>query len=504
MIMADDLGWYDTSIYNPVSPTPKIAELVGEGMRLDRHYVFRYCSPTRRAFLSGRFPNRITSVQPDGSNTCSDFLPLAVDIIPQKLATAGYASHFVGKGHLGYETMDHLPVNRGFKSHVGYLGGAEKYTYGSGSQDPSKGSHDMWHNLAPGVAIVPQIFYSANFYAQSAVNILEAHDTKSPLFMYLAIQNVHSPYELPPEWEVQNFPEMWDHTYANMLHMLDMAVGNVTGALKRLGMWSNTLIVFSADNGGVGDFGNNHPLRGHKHDPWEGGTRAAAFMSGGFVPTELQGKTSGDKLVHITDWYPTFCALAGVDPRNDVYIEGAFRHIDGVNVWPLLTGSNTTQPRKVTPTTEASIIETVDDERWWKLVTLAGQSNYYTPNATQYDGSDPCLAGRQPDPPQPGRTDPLVNGACAVCNASHPCLYDILADPYEQSNVATANADVVARLAPILDAYNDHYVTGHLDTSVLEANYTAVGSDEWGGYTGPCYRRKNSTSGMELEAATWI
>jgi hypothetical protein len=42
------------------------AELVNEGIRLDRHYVFRYCSPTRRSFLSGRFPNRITSVQPDG------------------------------------------------------------------------------------------------------------------------------------------------------------------------------------------------------------------------------------------------------------------------------------------------------------------------------------------------------------------------------------------------------------------------------------------------------
>ena len=46
-------------------------------------------SPTRRSFLSGRFPNHLTTVQPDGSNLCSDFLPLAVDIISEKLATAG-------------------------------------------------------------------------------------------------------------------------------------------------------------------------------------------------------------------------------------------------------------------------------------------------------------------------------------------------------------------------------------------------------------------------------
>merc|ERR1719158_506930 len=148
--MADDLGWYDTAIYNPVSTTPKLKGLMDEGMRLDRHYVFRYCSPTRRSFLSGRFPNQITTVQP---NICGNFLPLEFDILPQKLAHAGYVSHFIGKGHLGYETMDHLPVNRGFKSHVGYLGGAEKYTYGSGSKDAHKGKHDMWHNLLPGTDV---------------------------------------------------------------------------------------------------------------------------------------------------------------------------------------------------------------------------------------------------------------------------------------------------------------------------------------------------------------
>jgi len=57
---------------------------------------------------------------------CSNFLPLAFTILPQKLASAGYHNHFVGKGHLGYQTMDHLPINRGFLSHVGYLEGGEQ------------------------------------------------------------------------------------------------------------------------------------------------------------------------------------------------------------------------------------------------------------------------------------------------------------------------------------------------------------------------------------------
>ena len=93
-------GFYDTSLYNPASPTPNLLKLSKQGLRLDRHYVFRYCSPTRRAFLSGRFPNSITSVQPDGANLCSDFLPLACTILSEKLASVGYIGHFVGKGHV--------------------------------------------------------------------------------------------------------------------------------------------------------------------------------------------------------------------------------------------------------------------------------------------------------------------------------------------------------------------------------------------------------------------
>eukprot|EP00035_Acanthoeca_spectabilis_P007521 m.137653 g.137653 ORF g.137653 m.137653 type:complete len:186 (-) comp13983_c0_seq5:1153-1710(-) len=124
------------------------------------------------------------------------------------------------------------------------------------------------------------------------------------------MQNVHAPYQLPPTWEAADYPEMWDNTYANMLHMLDVAVVNVTTALVDTGLWNNTLVWFSADNGGIGR-GNNYPLRGHKHDPWEGGTRATAFVSGGFLPSRLSGTQSGPKLVHISDLYATFCSLAG-------------------------------------------------------------------------------------------------------------------------------------------------------------------------------------------------
>ena len=134
----------------------------------------------------------------------------------------------------------------------------------------------------------------------------------------------------------------------------------------------------------------------------------------------------------------------------------------GVDVWDLLTGANHTQPRTITPTTEASLIETLGPHKWWKLITLAGQSNYYFPNQSSVP-SDPseCLAGAQRDPPQPGRTDALVTG-CPVCNETVPCLFVILNDPEERKNVAAQHLDVVARLAPTVKAFESYYVPGHL------------------------------------------
>ena len=84
---------------------------------------------------------------------------------------------------------------------------------------------------------------------------------------------------------------------------------------------------------------------------------------------------------------------------------------------------------------------------WIKVVTLAGQSNYYSTNDTQSAGNDPCLAARQPDPPQPGRTDAIVNG-CPVCNMTQPCVYDVLNDPAETTNIVAAHPDAVVRRSP--------------------------------------------------------
>lgn len=121
----------------------------------------------------------------------------------------------------------------------------------------------------------------------------------------------------------------------------------------------------------------------------------------------------------------------------------------------------------------------------------------YTSDGKQIACNDPCLAGAQPDPAEPGRTDPIVNGpghggkGCPVCNATRPCLFSLLEDPKEANNVAAAHSDVVARLlSPLADSAIP-YVTGHLPPATIAANYTRIAKGAWGDFMGPCYKRKN-------------
>lgn len=143
----------------------------------------------------------------------------------------------------------------------------------------------------------------------------------------------------------------------------------------------------------------------------------------------------------------------------------------------------------MTPVTEVTMIEHASPTVWWKLVTLAGQSFYYDKNQIRINATFPCLEARQPDPPQPGRTDPIVNDGCPVCNDTFPCLFDILNDPYETSNLASNHPDVVQRLYLMLQKYQASYVTGRLTEIEIEESYVKYEnvSEHWDNYLGPCY-----------------
>ena len=105
-----------------------------------------------------------------------------------------------------------------------------------------------------------------------------------------------------------------------MVRWLDSAVGNVTDRLRARGMYDQSLIVFTADNGGPVYFGgssgaNNYPLRGGKTSNWQGGIRVNAWASGGMIPAAMRGRKL-EGLTAVWDVYATFSAVAGADPTD--------------------------------------------------------------------------------------------------------------------------------------------------------------------------------------------
>lgn len=467
IVLMDDVGWYDTQINNPDSDaTPHIGELADAGIRIDRHYAYLLCSPTRRSILSGRFPATLGWSQ---ASTCTDLLPLPFTLMSEKLNQSGYSCHFVGKGHLGYETTDHLPINRGFQTHVGYFEAEELYTHGGGVANATAGHHDMWHGDHAGIDVVPDIFYSTNYYSNRAVSLINEHNESTPLFIHLPYQCCHSPYGEVPAWERMQPPStMWNPVYADMLHVLDSGLANVTAAWKAAGMWDNLLMIVSSDNGGSTTFNtaNNYPLRGEKTMPFDGGMRVATFISGGFVPPTLRGTTNSHTFMHVADWYPTVCGLAGADPTDDVKgSDGVVHGIDGKDQWAQLTQGSMVQPHDYIPLAYHTILQ---PSTGWKLVFNNGASSFWwTPNGTKVGEKTAvgCL--------QPG------------------CLFNITADPGERVDVSATNPGIVQALIKQSKSYVDYHEKYGYNRSLydLMPNVDKHGLSNVTGYFTPCLRR---------------
>lgn len=300
--------------------------------------------------------------------------------------------------------------------------------------------------------------YSTDLWGQAAVQTLNNYvpSSAAPLYMHLCFEAVHTPYDNVPGWPNKNRTD----TYHGMLWRADLYIGKIIELLKAKGMWDNTLILYAADNGGtVG--GINFPLRGEKHSNWEGGMRAASFLSGGFLPAAVRG-TNNTVNMHLADWHPTFCALSGhsdctdnppvaplpADPSNplkDLYGEDSYPPLDGVNVWPLIVKPEGTAPDAAHKHLVLSK-EVLIAGQWKLLVSQphfkSQEAGWKTPDGVWHNPT-----GSEVVPCQMQDVAPDVSALPVPADAgASPCLFDLRADPVERNDVASANPDVVASL----------------------------------------------------------
>ncbi|MGV3723573.1 MAG: arylsulfatase B [Actinomycetota bacterium] len=396
-LLMDDLGWKDVGFHGSEIKTPNLDRLAASGARLEQFYVMPVCTPTRAAFLTGRFPMRY-GLQTGVNRPWADWgLPLEERLLPQRLKEAGYVTAIVGKWHLGASARDYLPTKRGFDHQYGhYCGAIDYYTH------DRDGGFD-WHRDDRASR---DEGYGTDLIGREAVRLIQAQPAGKPLFLYVPFSAPHAPLQAPQEHldRYAHLPAMRRRKYAAMVSCVDDHVGRIVAALEQRGMTKDTLILFSSDNGGPEGFGaHNGELRAGKHTLYEGGVRVPAFA---VWPDRIKAGTVVNEPLHVVDWFPTLLRLAGV-PASKQSLP-----LDGKDIWRTLTAGRPSPHKELLLNTELNRGAVRVGK--WKLV----------------------FKGRLPAAPdQVGE------------------LYDLSADPGEMTDLAAREPDTVKQLLARLNHY---------------------------------------------------
>lgn len=343
LITIDDLGWADLGCYgSDYYETPNLDRLASQGMLFTHAYASAaICSPTRAALMTGKAPastgitdwirarfqggvipgNKTYELSYTGNPKDSLLCPanplwmeLEEVTIAEKLKEQGYTTAHIGKWHLGAE--DWYPEKQGFDINIG---GCD---YG---QPPSY--FDPYENeKVKGIYHLPPRKEGEHLSARladEAANFIIAHK-EEPFFLNMADYAVHTPiqgrpdlvekYKHKPASGGQNNPE-----YAALIESMDMLAGRIMQTLDSLDLTSNTLLIFTSDNGGLAPVTDNSPLRSGKGFPYEGGIRVPLIVR---FPGKIPAGSRSDVPVISHDWFPTICDIAGIAADSAGKIDG--------------------------------------------------------------------------------------------------------------------------------------------------------------------------------------
>jgi arylsulfatase A-like enzyme len=329
VILTDDQGRGDYSAFGTKDlRTPNMDALCRDGLTFENFYANScVCSPTRAALLTGCYPDRVGVpgvIREETPENSWGWLSPRATLLPQALRAAGYHTALVGKWHLGVSSPN-TPTERGFDFFHGFLGDMmDDYT-----THLRNGHNYMRKNLE---TVDPRGHATDVFTGWACDYLKERAKAGGPFFLYLAYNAPHDPIQPRPDWleKVQKREPGLSETRAKLVALiehLDDGIGEVLATLERTGLATNTLVIFTSDNGGVLKNGaNNGPWRSEKGHVYEGGLRVPCAVR---WPGHVRPGSRTERVALTMDIFATACAAAGVKSPAG---------IDGVSFLPTLLG----------------------------------------------------------------------------------------------------------------------------------------------------------------------
>ena len=369
LIMTDDAGYGDFGSYGATDiRTPNIDRLAREGVRFTNFYANApSCTPTRAGLITGRYQQRVRLEYPLGMQRPADYdrgLPVTGRSLPQLLKNAGYTTALIGKWHLGWKPQ-YSPIRHGFDYFFGFKSGfIDFYTHTS----PDSPTHD---DLFENDSAVKVDGYMTDLITDRTVRYIE-RNARRPFFIDVAYNAPHWPYQVPDHPtgardSARHLGPFDDSTstraeYAAMMERVDQGVGRILAAIDRAGLRSNTIVIFTNDNGGEW-LSRNGPLFQNKMSVWEGGIRVPAIIR---WPGRIAANTVSRQVGITMDLTASILAVANAPLPADA-------RLDGINLFPVLEARAPVVERtlfwRAHPARQQRAVRSGD----WKLVTDVGR-----------------------------------------------------------------------------------------------------------------------------------
>jgi arylsulfatase A len=461
-VLMDDMGQGDVSCFNPSSKihTPHIDSLAADGMKFtDAHTNSAVCTPTRYGVLTGRYAWRTHLKRSVIGGTSPSLIKPGRMTLASLLKDNGYHTGMIGKWHLGWDFSFHPDSVKIDPLYWGYTPGT-KIDYVKGVKNgPDVHGFDYYYAIPSSLDIPPYLYVengkvtnlemterkgedgerlwrggpmagdfdiedvTPNFFRRANQFISENAKTKKPFFLYLPLPSPHTP--ILPIKEFQGKSQM--NAYGDFMLQIDTHVGELIKTLKTAGIYDNTLLVFTADNGispradiatinNTGHFPSNG-FRGRKADIYEGGHRVPYIVS--WPNGCVQAGSLCDQTICTTDMLATLADILDVDlPVN--------AGEDSYSTLPLLMQKpwGFKRPATVHHSINGSFAIRQGD---WKLIFCAGSGGWPKSDLT------PEMAKAQ--------SLPVIQ------------LYNLKSDPAETNNIFSSYPHIVDRLTSVMQEY---------------------------------------------------